>query len=217
MNSAIRRAWISIRCGGPSQHLFEHFGFDHTFVQRQVGHEHASTTSLYTSVSSDYQTSELNRVLEDMIEKAVRPKEERNETGHRIPVAGTGTHGTARHAQHPRTRRTATGTRYHPLRVADLPHGQPKPQRISFQLLAALCDIFGVEANELFTFTAADARSKRRKQAAASGRTSSGSLTPTNPSGPGSLTTTKPGSRGRPRSEGDHRCDRCGRWPQRSA
>lgn len=65
---SLRRSYVT--------HLFEHFGFDHTFVQRQVGHEHASTTSLYTSVSSDYQTSELNRVLEDMIEKAVRPKEE---------------------------------------------------------------------------------------------------------------------------------------------
>jgi DNA-binding Xre family transcriptional regulator len=43
------------------------------------------------------------------------------------------------------------------------------PERISFQLLAALCDIFGVEANELVTFTAVDARSKRQKQAAASG------------------------------------------------
>jgi hypothetical protein len=43
------------------------------------------------------------------------------------------------------------------------------PERISFQLLAALCDIFGVEANELFTFAATDARSKRQKQAAASG------------------------------------------------
>jgi DNA-binding Xre family transcriptional regulator len=43
------------------------------------------------------------------------------------------------------------------------------PERISFQLLAALCDIFGVEANELFTFTAVDARSKRQKQATASG------------------------------------------------
>lgn len=43
------------------------------------------------------------------------------------------------------------------------------PERISFQLLAALCDIFAVEANELFTFTATDARTKRQKQAAASG------------------------------------------------
>ena len=43
------------------------------------------------------------------------------------------------------------------------------PERISFQLLAALCDIFGVEANELFTFTATDARSKRQQQAVTSG------------------------------------------------
>lgn len=43
------------------------------------------------------------------------------------------------------------------------------PERISFQLLAALCDIFGVEANELFTFTATEARSTRHKQAAAAG------------------------------------------------
>lgn len=43
------------------------------------------------------------------------------------------------------------------------------PERISFQLLAALCDIFNVEANELFTFTAVDARTKRQKLAAASG------------------------------------------------
>ena len=43
------------------------------------------------------------------------------------------------------------------------------PERISFQLLAALCDVFGVEANELITFTAADARSRRKDQAIASG------------------------------------------------
>ncbi|MGO4859734.1 tyrosine-type recombinase/integrase [Arthrobacter sp. 2MCAF14] len=66
---SLRRSYVT--------HLFEHCGFDHTLVERQVGHEHASTTSLYTSVSSDYQANELNRVLEDMIEKAVRPKEER--------------------------------------------------------------------------------------------------------------------------------------------
>ena len=44
-----------------------------------------------------------------------------------------------------------------------------EPERISFQLLAALCDIFGVEANELFTFTATNSRTERRQQAAASG------------------------------------------------
>jgi integrase/recombinase XerC len=36
-------------------HLIED-GFDALFVQQQVGHEHASTTSIYTSVSSDYKT-----------------------------------------------------------------------------------------------------------------------------------------------------------------
>lgn len=59
---SLRRAYAS--------HLFEYLGLDHPFIQLQMGHEHASTTSLYTSVSSDYQTSELNRVLENMIEKA---------------------------------------------------------------------------------------------------------------------------------------------------
>lgn len=44
-----------------------------------------------------------------------------------------------------------------------------EPERISFQLLAALCDIFGVEANELFTFTATNSRNERQQQAAPSG------------------------------------------------
>lgn len=43
------------------------------------------------------------------------------------------------------------------------------PERISFQLLAALCDLFGVEVNELFTFTATDARSARQKHVVDSG------------------------------------------------
>jgi integrase len=43
------------------------YGFEHTFVQQQVGHLHASTTSIYTAVSSDYQTRALNRVLERTI------------------------------------------------------------------------------------------------------------------------------------------------------
>ncbi|GAA4693651.1 tyrosine-type recombinase/integrase [Streptomyces youssoufiensis] len=36
-------------------HLIED-GWDPRFVQEQVGHEHASTTSLYTCVSSDFRT-----------------------------------------------------------------------------------------------------------------------------------------------------------------
>lgn len=44
-------------------HLIE-AGWDARFVQEQVGHEHASTTSLYTSVSSDYRTRMLRASLD---------------------------------------------------------------------------------------------------------------------------------------------------------
>jgi DNA-binding Xre family transcriptional regulator len=37
------------------------------------------------------------------------------------------------------------------------------PDRISFQVLAALGDIFGVSANELFTYTASDVRAQNRR------------------------------------------------------
>lgn len=65
---SLRRSYVT--------HLFEHFGFDHMFVQRQVGHMHSSTTSPYTAVSSDYQTKELNRVLENTISKTNKNEEQ---------------------------------------------------------------------------------------------------------------------------------------------
>jgi site-specific recombinase XerD len=51
-------------------HLIED-GFDARFVQEQVGHEHASTTSIYTCVSSDYRTRTLRRALDDTIAAAL--------------------------------------------------------------------------------------------------------------------------------------------------
>ncbi len=57
-------------------HLIED-GFDPLFVQHQVGHEHGSTTALYTSVSSDYRTrvlrAALDRVAKTALEKESRP------------------------------------------------------------------------------------------------------------------------------------------------
>ena len=50
-------------------HLIED-GFDALFVQHQVGHEHASTTSLYTSVSSDYKTRVLRAALDRIVTEA---------------------------------------------------------------------------------------------------------------------------------------------------
>jgi site-specific recombinase XerD len=47
-------------------HLIED-GFDPRFVQEQVGHEHASTTSIYTCVSSDFRTRSLRQALDRAI------------------------------------------------------------------------------------------------------------------------------------------------------
>ena len=58
---SLRRSYVT--------HLIED-GFDGLFVQRQVGHEHASTTSIYTSVSSDYRIRVLRSALDDVIAKA---------------------------------------------------------------------------------------------------------------------------------------------------
>ena len=38
-----------------------------------------------------------------------------------------------------------------------------QPERISFEVLVALCDIFGIEAGDLITYTATDARHTRTK------------------------------------------------------
>jgi site-specific recombinase XerD len=49
-------------------------GFDARFVQEQAGHEHASTTSIYTCVSSDFRTRTLRRVLDSTVEAALNPE-----------------------------------------------------------------------------------------------------------------------------------------------
>ena len=39
------------------------YGYDVSFVQLQLGHEHAATTSIYTVAAPDYRARELQRVL----------------------------------------------------------------------------------------------------------------------------------------------------------
>lgn len=51
-------------------HLIED-GWDPMFVQHQMGHEHASTTSLYTCVSSDFRVRTLRRVLNGTLNDAL--------------------------------------------------------------------------------------------------------------------------------------------------
>jgi site-specific recombinase XerD len=55
---SLRRSYVT--------HLIED-GFDPKFVQDQVGHENASTTSLYTCVSSDFRTRTLRAALDRSI------------------------------------------------------------------------------------------------------------------------------------------------------
>jgi integrase/recombinase XerD len=46
------------------------------FVQHQMGHEHASTTALYTCVSSDYRIRTLRRALNATVTDALALDEE---------------------------------------------------------------------------------------------------------------------------------------------
>ena len=65
-------------------HLIEG-GYDPLFVQQQVGHSYASTTALYTSVSSDFRTRTLRRALDEQVAQAL------GTSGHDAPSAGEGT------------------------------------------------------------------------------------------------------------------------------
>ncbi|WP_230990032.1 tyrosine-type recombinase/integrase [Rhodococcus oxybenzonivorans] len=60
---SLRRSYVS--------HLVEH-GYDARFVQEQAGHEHASTTSLYTHVSSDYRTRVVSNALNKMTSQVAK-------------------------------------------------------------------------------------------------------------------------------------------------
>jgi site-specific recombinase XerD len=61
---SLRRSYVT--------HLIE-AGRDPFFVQLQCGHEHASTTSIYTCVSSDFRTRTLRRALDDTVASALTP------------------------------------------------------------------------------------------------------------------------------------------------
>lgn len=56
-------------------HLLED-GYDVLFVQQQVGHRHASTTSIYTSVTSDFRT----RMVRAALDRAIGPARGEGET-----------------------------------------------------------------------------------------------------------------------------------------
>lgn len=59
---SLRRSYVT--------HLIE-AGRDPLFVQHQCGHQHASTTSIYTCVSSDFRTRSLRRALDETMHAAL--------------------------------------------------------------------------------------------------------------------------------------------------
>ncbi len=59
---SLRRSYVT--------HLIED-GWDPFFVQQQVGHEHASTTSIYTCVSSDFRVKTLRSALDATVTAAM--------------------------------------------------------------------------------------------------------------------------------------------------
>lgn len=59
---SLRRSYVT--------HLLED-GWDPLFVQHQVGHEHASTTSIYSCVSSDFRTRTLRKALDATVNAAI--------------------------------------------------------------------------------------------------------------------------------------------------
>jgi integrase len=61
---SLRRSYVT--------HLLED-GWDPLFVQHQVGHEYASTTALYSCVSSDFRTRTLRRALDATMTAALQP------------------------------------------------------------------------------------------------------------------------------------------------
>ena len=61
---SLRRSYVT--------HLIED-GWDPLFVQQQAGHEYASTTAIYTCVSSDFRTRTLRSALDATARAALRP------------------------------------------------------------------------------------------------------------------------------------------------
>ncbi|MGH3180821.1 MAG: tyrosine-type recombinase/integrase [Streptosporangiaceae bacterium] len=59
---SLRRSYVT--------HLIE-AGWDALFVQQQAGHEHASTTAIYTCVSGDFRVRTLRRALDKTVDAAL--------------------------------------------------------------------------------------------------------------------------------------------------
>lgn len=66
---SLRRSYVT--------HMVE-LGYDAFFIQQQVGHAHASTTSIYTGLSPDYRARVVNDAIERTIQAALNRKNTEN-------------------------------------------------------------------------------------------------------------------------------------------
>ena len=133
-------------------------------MQQQVGHEHASTTSIYTCVSSDFRTRTLRRALDQTVQAALATSRRREvrmrrqvsyqwrlrelmaergmfATTELVPLLGRAGH-------------RAVG-------LPGPPAGHRHPERLSLPVLAALCDILECTPAELIATRAANAAPRK--------------------------------------------------------
>ena len=173
---SLRRSYVT--------HLIED-GWDPFFVQQQVGHEHASTTSIYTCVSSDFRVKTLRSALDATVTAALAkpPAPARPNRAGRTPAAqarrrrgegGTVTRRNVSYQWRLREVMAAHGmfatTDLVPLlndRGIELSASQVHrlvtgtPERLSLPVLAALCDIFEVTPADLIRTAAENAAPRR--------------------------------------------------------
>ena len=134
-------------------------------MQQQAGHEHASTTAIYTCVSSDFRTRTLRRALDATAAAAMRPGKERVMAAKRQVsyqwrlrevMAAAGLFN-ASDLEPLLAERGITLSSVQVWRLVT-----QTPERLSLPVLAALCDIFGVTPAQLIATRAENVPARRR-------------------------------------------------------
>ena len=137
-------------------------------MQEQAGHEHASTTALYTCVSSDFRTRTLRRALDATAAAAMRPgpmtakRKVSYQWRLREVMAAAGLFS-ASDLEPLLAERGITLSSVQVWRLVT-----QVPERLSLPVLAALCDILDVTPAQLIATRAENVPARRR---AASGGT----------------------------------------------
>lgn len=164
LTAARRRAGLSRGTCHELRHTcFSHLvedGIDPLFVQQQVGHSHAATTAIYTSVTTDYR----NRVLRAALDRAwpsASKERSSNDPPDGLPLASSPAHGHPRHVRHHRPGPAAgqAGVSLSREQVYRLVVGTP--ERLSLPTLAALCDILSCSLADLIEVVAEPRRLKK--------------------------------------------------------